>query len=523
MTELMLDPPIKPHHATYGEMIRDSALRFGDKIALICGSRQTSFSDLDRKSDRIAAGLLQRGCRKGALIGVLARNSDVYIELLAGISKAGGIAVTLNWRNTAHEFKTLSAEIEFDLIFVTDEFQSQVSGLNVPLIVIGDEQLPSSAYQAFVQYAQNRAPDGAVASDDLFCLMFTSGTTGKPKGVPVTNFALLYGLAMSGEAEAGWGPHHEDVTMLTTPLFHLAGLGWSAASLLTGGTLIILPRAETDIMVDAVARHRVTRAVFLPAQMPMLLERARQGVALTSLRLISYGASPIPPGLLRQMIDTFACGFLQKYGMSEVSGGVARLDPADHYPDSPWLESCGRPYRVAELRIVDDAGRDCAAGQIGEIWIRMPSVMRGYWNNPDATAAAIEDGWYKSGDMGYLAEQGYLFICDRKKDMIISGGENLFPAEIEAAIAAHPGVRQVAVIGVRSERWGEEAKAIVVPAGSAPISPQILQDHLRPLLAGYKIPKSFEFVADLPLTATSKVAKHELRERYGRQAVQPDA
>jgi acyl-CoA synthetase (AMP-forming)/AMP-acid ligase II len=519
MSEVLIDAevaPIVPHHATYGEMIRDGAARFGDKVAMICGGRQTSYADLDRRSDQIAAGLSRLGCGKGALIGILARNCDIYIELMAAISKVGGVAVTLNWRNTAHEFKTLSAQIDFDLIFASDEFHAHVALLGVPLIRLGTEQNVSTEYQELVQTASDALADEVVGPDDPFCLMFTSGTTGQPKGVPVTNFALLYGLAMSGEAEQGWGPNSEDVTMLTTPLFHLAGLGWSAASLLTGGTLIILPRPETDIMVEAVARFGVTRAVFLPAQMPMLLERARQGVSLTSLRLISYGASSIPPQLLRQMIDTFSCGFLQKYGMSEVSGGVARLDPVDHYPDSPWLESCGRPYRVAELRIVDDAGHDCAPGKIGEILIRMPSVMRGYWNNPEATAAAIEDGWYKSGDMGYLAEQGYLFICDRKKDMIISGGENLFPAEIEAAISSHPAVRQVAVIGVPSEKWGEEAKAIVVPKTSAPISPAILQDHLRTLIAGYKIPKSYEFVADLPMTATSKVAKHELRARYGK-------
>jgi acyl-CoA synthetase (AMP-forming)/AMP-acid ligase II len=258
----------------------------------------------------------------------------------------------------------------------------------------------------------------------------------------------------------------------------------------------------------------VTRATVLPALMPALLDAVGQGTDLSSLRLIVYGASPIPESLLARMLATFSCGFLQNYGMTENATSATGLLPEDHYPGSPFLLSCGRPYPHVKIRTVNAVGGVCGVGEIGEIELRSATLFTGYWRQPEATAVVWRDGWYVTGDMGYLDANGYIFLVDRRKDMIISGGENIYPAEVESAISAHRDVLRAAVIGVPSERWGEEVKAVVILREGVALDGATLIAFLRPMIAGYKLPKSVDFVAELPLTAMGKVAKPLLRQRY---------
>jgi acyl-CoA synthetase (AMP-forming)/AMP-acid ligase II len=305
-----------------------------------------------------------------------------------------------------------------------------------------------------------------------------------------------------------------DINLLTTPLFHLAGIGWLHGSIFACATLVILPAAEISGIIAAIAAHRVTRATVLPALMPVLLDSVAQGIDLSSLRLIVYGASPIPETLLARMLENFRCGFMQNYGMTENSASVCYLGPDDHSLGSPVLLSCGRPYPHVVLRTVKADGGICAAGEVGEIELRSATLFKGYWNRPAATAEVLKDGWYATGDMGYLDQSGYLYLVDRKKDMIISGGENIYPAEVESAIGAHPDVIRAAVIGVPSERWGEEVKAVVIRRPDSALNAAALIGFLRPRIAGYKLPKTVDFVTELPLTAVGKIAKQTLRESY---------
>jgi acyl-CoA synthetase (AMP-forming)/AMP-acid ligase II len=367
--------------------------------------------------------------------------------------------------------------------------------------------------QAFPQ-AHAAAPEIEISPDDPAIMMYTSGTTGTPKGVPASHYAICF----APQNMLATGPDcislQPDINLLTTPLFHLAGIGWLHGSIFAGATLVIMPSADMPAIIAAIAAHRVTRATILPALMPALLESVAQGVDLSSLRLIAYGASPIPESLLARMLENFRCGFLQNYGMTENSTAASYLGPQDHYPGSPFLLSCGRPYPHVAIRTVSADGGICDAGEVGEIELRTPTLFKGYWKRPAATAEVLKDGWYATGDMGYLDASGYLFLVDRKKDMIISGGENIYPAEVESAISAHPDVVRAAVIGVPSETWGEAVKAVVILRAGSPLSAAALIAFLRPRIAGYKLPKSVDFVAELPLTAVGKIAKHSLRERY---------
>jgi acyl-CoA synthetase (AMP-forming)/AMP-acid ligase II len=501
-----------------GDMLRAVAADYPDKVALIRGDRRRTYRDLDRTSERTAHALIAASRETPGPVGILGKNSDLYLEILFGAAKAGAVAAVLNWRLAVPELRAIAEDAGIAILFYDIEFAATVEQLRAALpippvcIPFDGSTATRTAYDAFRDGGPNAAPPVVHPTDNAI-LMYTSGTTGTPKGVPATHFAMLWGVEGTLANAADCGSSDRDVNLLTTPLFHLAGLGWTLGSLYTGATLMILPDIDMANIIAAIAAHRVTRAVVLPALMPALLDSTDSGVDLSSLRLLCYGASPIPEPLLARMLERCRCGFLQNYGMTEISGSATCLVPSDHFPGSAYLLSCGRAYPGVDIR-VDGPDGPCAAGEIGEIMLRTPSLLQGYWNRPEATAEAIRDGWYATGDMGYLDPGGYLFLRDRKKDMIISGGENIFPAEVESALAGHSDVVRTAVIGVPSAKWGEEVKAVVIRRAGSSLTAERLIAFLRPLIAGYKLPKSVDFVDELPLTPIGKVAKPVLRERY---------
>ena len=506
-------------YKTVGDMLAAAAAEAPDKTALVFGGRRCSYQELDEASNRIAGALIDKGFSRGATIGMIGKNSDCFVEILFGAVKSGGAAVVLNWRLAGPELRVIAEDAGLAMLFYDVEFAGAVEVLRSALpslvCVPFDPSLDAHPdFVAFVARPGTAAPARTISPDDTAIMMYTSGTTGKPKGVPASHYAICFApenMLATGERCVSLD---SDINLLTTPLFHLAGIGWLHGSIFGRATLIILPSADVPSLVAAVAAHRVTRATVLPALMPALLDAVGQGVDLSSLRLIAYGASPIPESLLARMLAKFSCGFLQNYGMTENSASATYLAPDDHYPGSPFLLSCGRPYPHVTLRTVNAGGLVCGAGEIGEIELQSATLFKGYWNRPDATAEVWRDGWYATGDMGFLDEHGYLFLVDRKKDMIISGGENIYATEVESAIAAHPDVLRAAVIGVPSEKWGEEVKAIVILRDFSALDGAELIAFLRPLIAGYKLPKSVDFVAELPLTAMGKIAKPILRERY---------
>jgi acyl-CoA synthetase (AMP-forming)/AMP-acid ligase II len=345
--------------------------------------------------------------------------------------------------------------------------------------------------------------------------MYTSGTTGRPKGVETTH-RNFHTLEVAGSA-VGPAWHPGDVSLVCMPLFHIAGAGWALLGLYNGCRNIILPDVVPADILRLIESERVTKTLFVPAVILFLLqEPACATTDFGSLELIEYGASPIAQDVLRRAIEAFGCRFLQLYGLTETTGAVTWLPPEDHDPErGARMASCGKPWGDVELRIVDPAGAALPAGEVGEIVCRTAQVMAGYWNRPEATAAAIRDGWFHTGDAGSVDADGYVYIHDRIKDMIISGGENVYPAEVESALFEHPAIADIAVIGVPDPTWGEVPKAVAVLAPGAHLSLGELQAFARERLAGYKVPKSLEIVDTLPRNPSGKVLKRVLRERFG--------
>jgi long-chain acyl-CoA synthetase len=347
--------------------------------------------------------------------------------------------------------------------------------------------------------------------------LYTSGTTGLPKGAMLTNRNLG---ALVPQVSPAWSLDGTSVNAVAMPLFHIGGSGWALCGMWHGCHSILFRDFNPADVLTALTAHAVTNALFVPAMLQFLA--AVPGAAagrFERLRSIVYGAAPITNEVLMRAMEMFRCDFIQVYGLTESTGAITQLDAPDHDPDGPrarLLRSAGKPYPWVELRVVDPAtGLDSPRGAVGELWVRSVQVMKGYWNKPEETARAITpDGWLRTGDAGFLDEEGYVFLTDRVKDMIVSGGENVYPIEVENILAEHRGLADVAVIGVPDPRWGETVKAVVVAApGKAPSAEEIIA-FARKSLAGYKCPTSVDFVDSLPRNPSGKILKRVLREPY---------
>jgi long-chain acyl-CoA synthetase len=362
------------------------------------------------------------------------------------------------------------------------------------------------------------APASDVGRDDDVLQLYTSGTTGRPKGAMLMarNLLDLQDMMHRIDGEwARWSP--DDISLIAMPIGHIGGTGWAFWTLFHGAKGIVVRDFDPNRVLDFIEHDKVNKLFIVPSALQIVVSQPRaRRIDYSHLKYISYGASPIPLALLRECVEVFGCGFVQMYGMTETTGTVVALPPEDHSLEgNKRMRSAGKPLPGVDLAILDASGRHLPPEEVGEIAIRSPSNMRGYWNLPEATAKAIDkDGWLRTGDAGYLDADGYLYIHDRVKDMIISGGENVYPAEVENAIHGHPDVFDVAVIGVPSEKWGEEVKAIVQPKPGSRPDPQDVIRWARERVAAFKAPKSVEFIDAFPRTATGKILRRELREKY---------
>jgi long-chain acyl-CoA synthetase len=351
---------------------------------------------------------------------------------------------------------------------------------------------------------------------DVAFQLYTSGTTGLPKGVMLTNDNFFKGVMNVTES---WRFTPDSVNIAVMPMFHIAGSGYSMVGLFHGCHTILLRDVDPARILQLIAEFGVTNAFFVPAVIQfLLLTPGVESTDFTTLRAILYGASPITDSVLVKGMEAFDCDFIQVYGLTETTGAITQLDPEFHDPaERPQLlRSCGKPYPWVEMRVVDpETGGDVPPGVVGELWTRSPQNMKGYWANEDATRAAVtDDGWFKTGDAGYRDDEGFLFLHDRVKDMIVSGGENIYPAEVENVLAKHPDVADVAVIGVPDEKWGEAVKAVVVRRAATDVSAKDLITFAREYLAGYKLPKSVDFAGELPRNPSGKMLKREIRAPY---------
>jgi acyl-CoA synthetase (AMP-forming)/AMP-acid ligase II len=488
-------------------------------VALWFEGRELSYRELDRAANRVANALIRVGLEPGERVCVLDKGHSAFFEVLFGIAKAGGVYTPVNWRLAAPELAYVLNDSRAPVVFVGEAFTGALASVEQELAKVrtlvrwgdGPDSWPS--YQSFLADAPDTDPMRDGGDHETAWQLYTSGTTGHPKGAELThsNLAEIMFLGPTGFGSVAEG----DVALICMPLYHIGGSGYALATFFAGAQLVLTREANPPEILDLIARRGVTHAFFVPALLNMLLQQPSCAETdFGSLKTVLYGASPIPEELLKASVETFGCNFVQAYGLTETTGVVALLPPHDHVPGNPRLRACGLPIFGAEIKIVDTEGNECAAREVGEILIRGGMVMKGYWNLPEATASAIREGWFHTGDAGYLDEDGYLYIHDRVKDMIVSGGENVYPAEVESVLYAHPDVADVAVIGVPDERWGEAVKAVVVLKEGSHVSDRELIDACRSQIAGYKTPRSIDFVDELPRNPTGKILKRVLRERY---------
>ena len=478
------------------------------------------FAWLETRSNRIANALIAAGVMPGDRVALLDKSAPSFFAVLFGALKARAALVPLNYRHAPPELAWIVADAGARVVFAAREFQDGVApllaGLAAPPITVGLDG-DSADWPDLGRWSAphaDRDPDLEISDGDAVLQMYTSGTTGRPKGVIVSQSGwTAFSRVMN---QAPWARHEpDDLRLSCMPLYHVAGAYPALVSLQEGGQIVLTREVNPPELVALLRDAGITKTLMAPVVIQFLLQVPGVDAApYPKLRNMTYGASPISEAVLTRAMAVFGCDFVQVYGLTENMGGGTVLDAPDHDPALGRLRSCGKPYAGGEARVVDAAGRTLPPGEVGEIQFRAPWNMTGYWGRPEETSAALEGGWLHTGDAGYFDEDGYLFIHDRIKDMIVTGGENVYPAEVENALFAHPAVADAAVIGVPDERWGEAVKAVVVLKPDATATEAELVAHARNLIAGYKVPRSVTFADVLPRNASGKILKHELRAPY---------
>lgn len=499
------------------------AVQQPDDVYATDGSRSVTWAEMQRWSNQVAHRLSAE-LAPGDRFAFLCKNSIAVLALYYGAFRVGAVPVPLNFRLAPPEWLFIARDAGARLVVAESEFTAAFEGvreeLGVPcLVTMPTEPVPDhwADFDAEVAARPVSAPSTVVDERDDLYQMYTSGTTGLPKGAILTHYAIDQNIRQILIAMGIYRSH----PMIAMPLCHAAAAVTAFSHTAAGSTLTIVRDFVPAHIVCQLRERKIETVTLVPAMIRMLLEvPGIENAEFPDLQTIAYGASPTSTDLLRRAIEVFGCDFLQLFGMTEISGLASVLSANDHRralegrPD--LLLSAGRAVLGTELRIADTAGNDLPVGEIGEILIRGPQLMRGYWNLPDATSSTLEGGWMHTGDAGRLDEDGYLYISDRIKDMVVSGGENIYPREVEEVLLSLDGVADAAVIGVPDDRWGEAVKAVVVLAAGAELDEDTVIAYCQTRLAGFKCPRSVDVVPELPRNATGKVLKRALRAPYWR-------
>jgi acyl-CoA synthetase (AMP-forming)/AMP-acid ligase II len=490
----------------------------GDQVAVECEGRKLTYAELDRRANQAAGVLAEAGLKPGDRISWLGRSTESFFEIVFGAALARVCLAPINNRLAIPEIAFILQDSGADLFFVTPTFfdaaRQVVSLVDRPirLIAVDGDCDGFDSYEALRDAARVPAFEAQDPGDDLLQL-YTSGTTGLPKGVRLNNANYQSFLDLRTKVE-GFDYGADDTVLIVMPLFHVAGTNISFSGLAAGGRVIIVPEFAPGRVLELIGQEGVAHIFMAPAMINMCLQAPEiEGADLSTLKSVAYGASPIGEAVLAKATERFGCGFIQFYGMTESTGAGTFLQPSDHVGE--LLRSCGKSWPGMEVKILRDDGGEADSGEIGEIAIRGQTVMAGYWNRDEATAQTVSaDGWLRTGDAGFKNADGFIFVHDRVKEMIVSGGENVYPAEVENAIMGCPGVVDAAVIGVPDEKWGEAVKAVVVAAPGETPDPADIIAWARQRIAGYKAPKSVDFIDALPRNASGKVLRRELRKPY---------
>ena len=510
-----------------GWPLRRAARLYGKSVAVIDGRRSLTYGELGERVHALGAGLAELSVPAGGRVGFLGVNSLAHLESWLGVPVSGRVLVDLNFRLAQAELEFMVNDCELEVLIVDRDqlaagraLRSGCASLRA-LVLDAPGPCPDDcvSYEQLLTGGRGGLP--AVGEHDLAAISYTGGTTGRPKGVMLSHGNLL---ANARHNLIATGHRRADRWLHVCPMFHVAGTANVFACTWTGALQVVLPRFDAAAVLSTVEREQVTHTVLVPTMLAMLLELLDRVPErrLDSLRHVQYAASPIAPALQRRVLERLDCEIVQFYGMTEAAPTVTCCTGEDHrrglageQPYAERLRSIGAPVVGVEAEVRGADGAPLPAGEVGEIWVRGPNVMLGYWNRPAETTAALVDGWYRSGDAAYATEDGYLYLVDRLKDMIITGGENVYSIEVEAVLAGHGSVREAAVFGVPDPRWGEAVHAVVVLEPGRDVSVEELIAHCRRQIAGYKVPRTIELRSEpLPKSGAGKLLKHLLRAPY---------
>ena len=487
---------------------------------------------LGQRVASVASALEAHGVKAGDRVAILAKNTNAHFELFFAAVQIRAVLVPLNWRLAPGELQGVIEDSNACVLVVGEEFLGRVSGVHAlpsgpkHIFVLGAEE-GQDFQQAFSESAVTayeslyEAPDAVgraeLIDDDVALQIYTSGTTGEPKGVMLTNRNLRHVVRRLGEVAAFT---QSSKNIVTLPLFHIGGMAWALAGMTAGGTATVLSDFKPRQVLDLIASGSATHLACVPIMLTRLLQDAeRRGELENKIKCIAFGGAPATPDLFSELLDVFGCKLVHFFGQTEVSGFATNLQVTRSSIgalSTEKLRSCGQPFEGVDIGIRDpETGQELSSGEVGEVWIKSHQNMAGYWNKPDETASTLTpDGWLRTGDAGYLDMDGYLFLVDRVKDMIISGGENIYPAEVEAVLLTHPSVEHAAVVGVPSKKWGEAVKAVVVTKLDTALTEEEIIEHCKANLASYKAPTSVDFTDEFPRNASGKVLRRALREQY---------
>lgn len=508
---------------TLADLPRVQAKQYPNARALIFQDQELTYRQLELHSNRVATALLNTGIQSGTRVAILAKDSLQSYEILFGCARIGAVLVPINWRLTAPEISYILQDAEVELLFVGSQFSKLVESIQPELkhikttIALHPGKQNWLTYENWLQSGSETDPNIPIHPENIAVQMYTSGTTGHPKGVQLAHysfFAIAKVFAQNNQRWIGW--NHQDRSLITLPLFHIGGVWWAIRGLVAGAENILLEAFIPTDALQAIATHRITKTCLVPAMIQaMLAEPSCRKIDFSSLDTIVYGGSPIAETLLTKAIATFDCDFVQIYGMTETGNCAVSLVSSDHVTGHPKrLQAAGKPFPGVSIAILNPKGEALPQGEIGEICIQSPANMVGYWKLPEATTKTLIDGWIHTGDAGYLDEDGYVYICDRIKDMICYASENVYPAEVENVLYQHPAIAEVAVIGVPDPQWGEAIKALVVLKSGMEATALDIINFARGKLANFKLPRTVEFIDSLPRTPSGKVQKGKLREPY---------